>query len=111
MWGGIGTGKSSCQVLDNEIYEAGHEGIDVQDGDPLIEGNVIYDSHAGIVILQGSATVKNNIMRNVGGGIHVENGATPLLENNSVQIAPPDLKKEWRYGDFAYTLFDEPSVH
>ncbi|MBU0572785.1 right-handed parallel beta-helix repeat-containing protein [Patescibacteria group bacterium] len=107
FWGAIGAGFSGAHIYNNEIWEAGHEGIDVQGGNPIIENNVIYDSHSGIVILKGSATVRNNTMINVGGGVHVDDRATPTLKNNSVELAPKDSTKEWRYGDFAYTMRKE----
>jgi hypothetical protein len=108
LWGAISTGWSSCQVYNNEISECGHEGVDVQGGNPIIENNTIYDSHCGIVILRGSAVVKDNVTRNVGNGIHVGKDATPVLENNQTILAPHDSKKEWRYGDFAYRMFGDP---
>ena len=106
-WGGIGGGFSGAQILDNEIIEAGHEGIDVQGGNPVVENNIIKNAHAGIVILNDSAIVRNNTMINVGGGIHVDDRATPILENNSVELAPKNSTKEWRYEDFAYKMRKE----
>jgi len=108
MWGSISTGWSGCQVYNNEIYECGHEGIDVQGRNPIIENNTIYDCHAGIIILRGSAVVKNNVMKNVGSGIHPGKDATPVLENNIVEIAPGDSTKEWCYQSFCYPQFGEP---
>ncbi|MBI5347275.1 MAG: right-handed parallel beta-helix repeat-containing protein, partial [Candidatus Aenigmarchaeota archaeon] len=32
FWGSISSGQSSAQIYNNEIWEAGHEGIDVQGG-------------------------------------------------------------------------------
>lgn len=107
FWGGIGAGFSGAHIYNNEIWEAGHEGIDVQGGNPIIENNVIYDSHSGIVILKGSAMVRNNTMINVGDGIYVDDRATPTLENNSVELAPKDSTKEWRYETFAYQMRKE----
>lgn len=107
FWGAIGAGFSGAHIYNNEIWEAGHEGIDVQGGNPIIENNVIYDSHSGIVILKGSAIVRNNTMINVGGGIHVDDRATPTLENNSVELAPKNSTKEWRYETFAYPMRKE----
>jgi len=109
FWGAISTGWSSCQVYNNEIYECGHEGVDVQGGNPIIENNTIYNSHAGIVVLRGSAVIRNNIMKNVGNAIHIGKDASPILENNYAKLAPEDSKKEWRYGDFAYTMFGHPA--
>lgn len=108
FWGSISSGFSGAQICNNEIWETGHEGIDVQGGDPIIENNRIYNAHAGIVILSGSATVRNNTMINVGDGVHVADQATPILENNHVEFAPDNSTKEWRYGNFAYTLIGEP---
>lgn len=108
FWGAISSGYCSCQIYNNEIYECGHEGVDVQGGNPIIENNIIYDCHAGIVVLRDSAVVKNNIMRNVGGGIHIGGDATPIIENNKIIIASPDSKKEWRYKNFAYQMFGDP---
>jgi len=108
MWGSISTGWSGCQVYNNEIYECGHEGIDVQGRNPIIENNTIYDCHVGIVILRGSAIVRNNLMKNIGNGIHIGGDAAPILENNHIEIAPHDSKKEWCYEDFCYPMFGEP---
>ena len=105
--GGIGAGFSGAHIYNNEIWEAGHEGIDVQGGNPIIENNVIHDSHSGIVILKGSAIVRNNTMINVGNGVHVDDRATPILENNSVELAPRGSTKEWRYENFVYTMRKE----
>jgi len=107
FWGGIGSGFSGAHIYNNEIWEAGHEGIDVQGGNPIIENNVIHNSHTGIVILSGSATVRNNTMINVGDGIHIGRGATPTLENNLTELAPKDFTREWRYKNFSYTMRDE----
>jgi hypothetical protein len=104
FWGGIGSGYSGAQIYDNEIIEAGHEGIDVQGGSPIIENNVIRNAHAGIVILNGSATVRGNTMINVGNGIHVGDRATPKLEDNHVELAPKGSTIKWYYGDFAYPM-------
>lgn len=107
MWGGLSLGKSSAKAYNNEIYECGHEGIDVQGGNPVIMGNYIHDCHAGIVVLSGSPVIKNNIIKNVGDGIAVLEGSAPQIENNTVELAAPENVKEWRYGNFAYTMFDK----
>ncbi|HLD56786.1 MAG TPA: putative Ig domain-containing protein [archaeon] len=110
LWGSISSGYSSAQIYGNEIWESGHEGIDVQGGDPTIENNKIYNVHTGIVILSGSATVKNNVMINVGDGIYTASGATPILENNHVELAPSDSKLKWSYGNFSYVMFGNPII-
>lgn len=108
MWGGLSFGWSGAQAYENEIYECGHEGIDIQGRDVIAIGNFVHDCHTGIVVLRGSSVVKDNILKNVGNGIHAGKGATPTLENNIVELAPLDSEKEWRYGDFAYKMFGEP---
>ncbi len=110
FWGSISSGFSSSQIYNNEIWEAGHEGIDVQGGNPIIENNRIYNAHTGIVILDGSAIIRNNTMINVGNGLHIEPDATPTSENNHVELAPGDSALEWRYGNFAYKMFGDPVV-
>ncbi len=106
LWGPLSLGKSSAQVYNNELYECGHEGIDVQGGSPIIMNNYIYDCHSGIVVLSGSPVIKNNIIKNVGDGIAVLNEAKPQLENNTIELAGSEAVKEWRYDNFSYKLFD-----
>ncbi len=110
LWGSISSGHSSAQIYDNEIWESGHEGIDVQGGNPIIENNKIYNVHTGIVILSGSAAVKNNIMINVGDGVYVAEGAAPTLKNNHVELARSDSGLEWSYGNFSYVMFGDPVI-
>ena len=109
FWGSISSGFSGAQIYNNEIWETGHEGIDVQGNDPIIENNTIHNAIGGIVILSGSAIVRNNTMLNVGGGIHIDDRATPILENNYIEFTTDTYAstKEWRYGDFAYTIKKE----
>ncbi len=111
FWGAIGGGYSGAHIYNNEIWEAGHEGIDVQGGNPIIENNVIHDANTGIVILSGSATVKNNTMLNVGNGIHIGKGATPTQEGNRIELPPKGFTKEWRYANFAYRLGKQSIVY
>ena len=108
-WGSISSDKSGAHIYNNEIWETGHEGIDVQGGDPIIENNKIYNAHTGIVILDGSAIVRNNTMINVGDGIHVEDKANPTLINNYVEYGLDD-SKNWTYGNFAYMINGEPII-
>jgi len=113
MWGPISLGWSSAQAYNNIIQDCGHEGIDVQDGAPIIENNTIRDCHVGIVVLRGSAIVRNNKIINSGGGpnedgIHVGKDATPVLENNYYEPYRENFTIEWRYGDFAYLMEGDP---
>jgi len=112
-WGNISTNWSGAQVYNNEVYETGHEGIDVQGGNPIIEGNTIYNCNVGIVVLRGSAIVRNNKIINCGGGlyntgIHVGKDATPILENNYFEPAPPDSDLKWCYENFCYAVYKWP---
>lgn len=111
FWTGVCTDDSGGQVYNNEIWDAGHEGVDVQNGDPVIENNIIHTCHTGIVVLKGSPKIKNNTMINVGNGIHVTSEASPVLENNHVELAPHDSTKEWRYDNFAYKMFGDAVVY
>ncbi|MDD5622209.1 MAG: right-handed parallel beta-helix repeat-containing protein [Actinomycetota bacterium] len=110
FWGSISSGYSSAQIYNNEIWEAGHEGIDVGGGNPIIENNEIHNAHTGIVILHDSAIVRNNTIMNVGNGVYIQQNATPVLENNYVELAPDDSKLEWSYGDFSYVMFGDPLI-
>ncbi len=110
LWGSVSSGHSSAQIRDNEIWGAGHEGIDVQGGSPVIENNKIYDAHTGIVVLGGSAAIRGNTMKNVGDGVHAAAGATPALENNLVELAPDGSVMKWSYGNFSYRMFGNPVV-
>jgi len=106
MWGCVSGGTSGMQVLDNTISDCGHEGVDVQDGNMVIRGNIISDSNAGIVVLAGSPIIEGNTIRNTGDGI----GPTPLrgtprIGSNVITLAPPTSAQEWRYGTFAYVIF------
>jgi len=108
FWGSISGDWSSAQIYNNEIWETGHGGIDVQGGNPIIKNNRIYNAHVGIVVLRGSAIVENNTMINVGNGIHIGRDATPVLKNNYIEIAPQDSTKTWCYEDFCYVMFGDP---
>ncbi|MDO8660376.1 MAG: right-handed parallel beta-helix repeat-containing protein [Candidatus Woesearchaeota archaeon] len=106
LWGPLSLGSSSAQAYDNELFECGHEGIDVQGGNPIIIGNYVHDCHAGIIVLAGSPTIKNNVLKNIGDGVHIQEGANPVLENNTVELALENNTKEWRYEGFAYRMYE-----
>ena len=113
MWAPISTYWSGAQVYNNEIYDCGHEGVDVQGGNPIIENNTIYDCNVGIVVLRGSAIVRNNKITNSGEGttkigIHLGKDATPLIENNYFEPAPYDSDLKWCYENFCYFMYKEP---
>lgn len=113
LWGALSLGDSSAQAYNNELYECGHEGIDIQRGSPIIINNTVRECHAGIVVLTGKPTIKNNRLINVSDGIFIAESANAVLENNEVQPADPKTysSKEWRYGNFAYRMFAQPKVY
>ncbi len=104
LWGPLSLGSSGAQAYDNEIFDCGHEGIDVQGGNPIIRGNYVHDCHAGIVVLSGSPRIENNSLVNVGDGIAII-GGNPFLEHNRITLAAPESRAEWRYQDFAYSMY------
>ena len=109
LWGAISTAESTIQILNNQLSDCGHEGIDVvHKGSQVIKGNTIEDCHAGIVVLGGTSVIEDNIIRNCGDGISVDPGASPKLSNNTIIPALPESTREWRYGSFAYQLFGDP---
>jgi hypothetical protein len=105
------SGSSGAQLYNNKIWGAGHEGIDVQGGNPVIENNSIFDAHGGVVVVSGSPVIRDNIMKNVGSGVFTLPGATPIGENNEVELAPPDSKLEWRFLNFAYQMRGDPVIY
>lgn len=108
---GVCLGSSSAQVYDNEIYNCGHEGIDVQSGDPKIENNLVGDSRTGVVVISGSPTIRNNRFINAGSCLFSRPEATPIEENNVCEPAPEDTTIEWRFLNFAYTLRGDPIIY
>lgn len=106
LWGCVSGGASSIQVLNNDISDCGHEGVDVQKGGGIIRGNHIRDSHSGIVVLAGDPIIEGNTITNVGDGIAILPGAHPSVADNTITLAPDTSRLEWRYQDFAYTMFD-----
>ncbi len=103
FWSAVSTGYSSAQVLNNEIYESGHEGIDSQGGSPTIIGNYIYHSNTGIVIMSGGGTISGNVIQYCGNGIYTEEGASPTVSDNSIEYPVDNSTKEWRYNnEFTY---------
>lgn len=104
FWGAISSTNSSAKIINNIIYNSGHEGIDVQGGSPQLQNNLIFDSHTGIVVLSGNAKIINNSMQNVGNGIFIGKGATPTLADNKISLASDNANLKWFYNRFFYTL-------
>lgn len=70
---GIGHSKPvSPQILNNDIYNCGHEGMDIAGGSPLIKGNHFY---------QENPEIQPDPLRG-GNGIVVYKNAYPIIEGN-----------------------------
>ena len=106
-WSAISSGISSAKIVNNEIWNCGHEGIDIQGGRPYVINNKVYQSHTGIVILGGSPVVINNTLVNVGDGIHIKN-SKPVIEKNKINISRDN--KLWKYESFSYQLIGQPFI-
>lgn len=114
MWGGISLADKSSRIINNTIYDCGHEGLDVHGGEPYIEGNFIYECNTGIVVItdnlevvpghrfegRSNPTVINNTLLNNGHGIGLINSDGTYI-NNTV-ISPIGPSHDWCYGDFCY---------
>lgn len=111
LWGTISSAQSNIQIMNNNLSDCGHEGVDVvRRGSQIIKGNTIEDCHAGIVVLGGSSVIENNTIKNCGGDISVDPNASPKLSNNTIIPPPPGSNREWPYGNFAYQLFGDPVI-
>jgi parallel beta-helix repeat protein len=114
MWGGISLGNKSPRIINNTVFNCGHEGIDVHGGKPYIENNFIYDCNTGIVVVsddievvsghflkgRSNPTVVNNILLNNGQGILIVNSDGRYV-NNSV-ASPVGPSQGWCYEQFCY---------
>jgi hypothetical protein len=100
-----------AQLYKNTIWGAGHEGIDVQNGKPIIEHKKIFDAHGGVVVVSGSPIIRKSIMKNVGSGVFTLHGATPIEEKDQIELAPPDSKLEWQFLNFAYQMYGDPVIY
>lgn len=109
LWGAISSANSSIQIINNDLSDAGHEGIDLAyKAAQVVRGNTIEDCHTGIAVIDGSAIIENNTIKNCGDGIFINEGASPKVSNNTIILAPADSKREWRYGNYAIPIFGYP---
>ena len=108
FWSAISSGTSGAKIINNEIWNSGHEGIDVQGGNSIIVNNKIYYSHTGIVILNGSPIIANNSMIIVGNDIYIKQNATPKILKNGATYG--DVNKNFTYNDFSYQIIGDPLV-
>ena len=111
LWSGPSLSNSGMTILDSDISDSGHEGVDVQSGYAVIKSNYIHDVHAGIVVVSGSADIENNVMENVSDGIALGPGVKVVDKNNKVILAPPDSKLKWCYQNFCYGMFESGLIH
>ncbi len=112
FWGAVSANTTTIQILENEISEAGHEGIDMKSGQQVVRNNTITDCHTGIMVGDSNAIVEGNTIRNCGDAITPATNPnfSEYLKKNTIEIAPDTAAKEWRYGNFAYHLFDNPTT-
>lgn len=114
MWGGISLADKSSRIINNTIYDCGHEGLDVHGGEPYIANNFIYECNTGIVVItdylevvpgyffkgRSNPTVVNNTLLNNGHGIYILNSGGTYI-NNTI-TSPVGPKNDWCYEDFCY---------
>ncbi len=114
MWGGISLSDKSPRIINNTIYDCGHEGIDVHGGEPYIANNFIYECNTGIVVItdylevvpghffkgRSNPTIVNNTLLDNGHGIYILNSGGTYI-NNTV-TSPTGPKHDWCYEDFCY---------
>jgi len=114
MWGGISLADKSPRIINNTIYNCGHEGIDVHGGEPYIANNFISECYTGLVVItdnlevipghffkgRSNPTVINNTLLNNRHGIFIMNSDGTYI-NNTV-TSPTGPKNDWCYKDFCY---------
>jgi len=111
MWGTISSANSNIKIINNNLSDAGHEGIDLKfNGNQEVSGNIIDDCHTGIVSIAGSQIIKNNIITNCGDGVYVSPESNAVLIDNIFVPAPAESKRVWRYGGYTIPVFDEPEI-
>ena len=114
MWGGISLADKNSRIINNTIYDCGHEGLDVHGGAPYIANNLIYECNTGIVVItdnlevvpghffegRSNPTIVNNTLFNNGHGIYILNSDGTYLNNNVTSPLGP--AHDWCYEDFCY---------
>lgn len=97
LWCGIG-GIGFRIVSHNEIYDFGHEGMNIAAGNPIIAHNFITQCHNGMTLDDGSsnAVIENNtLFDNANNGIWMEN-STGIIRNNVI-TSPNESYYTWSY--------------
>ena len=105
LWGCFSIKNSKGLYENNLADDCGHEGFDVGN-DARLYNNKVTDSHSALVLLGGSPIIKNNTFQSE---IHEFDGATPILENNIVDLSLGcNLSKTWDYLNFRIPCQGEP---
>jgi len=110
LWGCVTLGSSSATVINNEIYDCGHEGVDTQPGGgkPVIKNNVIKYSANGLMLNENSfPLVENNTIVDNAIGINARGGGKIINNYISSPNGPPN---DWVYKTYVYRR-DAPRSH
>jgi len=111
LWGCVTLGGSSATVINNEIYDCGHEGVDTQSGGgmPVIKNNVIKYSANGLMLNENSfPLVENNTIVDNAIGINAW-GCGGKITNNYIS-SPNGPPNDWVYKNYVYRR-DAPRAH
>ncbi len=89
--------NSSGLVTDNYIWDAGHELIDMHNSSPTIRNNRFgpYPGRFAIVIDNGSPVITGNVFEHCGGAVLLISPSTPVFENNEFIGTPVDIQTEY----------------
>lgn len=109
MWGAISAANSNIKIINNQLSDAGHEGIDLKsNGNQEVTGNIIEDCHTGIASMAGSQLIKNNTIRNCGDGVYIDSKSKAVSIGNTFVSAPEESTREWRYDSYVIPIFGYP---
>lgn len=109
LWGAISSANSNIRIVNNHLFDAGHEGIDLKfDGDQEVSGNIIDDCHTGIASMAGLQIIENNTITNCGDGVYISPQSQAVSRNNTFISAPTESKRVWRYENYEIPVFDYP---
>ncbi|MBI5135390.1 right-handed parallel beta-helix repeat-containing protein [Candidatus Uhrbacteria bacterium] len=109
LWGAISSANSNIRIINNQLSDAGHEGIDLKyDGNQEVSGNVIDDCHTGIASMAGSQMIKNNTITNCGDGVFLSPESRAISVGNTFIPAPEGSPRVWRYGTYTIPIFGYP---
>lgn len=111
MWGAISAANSNIKIINNHLFDAGHEGIDLKFNDNQeVSGNIIEDCHTGIASIAGRQLIKNNIITNCGDGVYLDPQSSATSIGNTFVPAPAESPRVWRYGNYEIPIFGNPGI-